>query len=112
MSAQRPRRGDGKPQLTVIFWRDVPSLVKARIGRTRVSSPLPQRFLNAVDGAATRAGKTEHDAYIAEWREETRSCSTDIQQEVDAEAARLDDSFSPAMLKAMVKNGGWKPSDD
>ena len=112
MSDQRVRRRDGKPQLTVIFWRDVPSLVKAQLGRTRVSTPLPPRFLVAVDGAATRAGKTEHDEYIAEWREETRPCNNDLRHEVDAEAARLDDSFPPDLLKAMVKNGGWRPSED
>ena len=112
MSDQRVRRRDGKAQLTVIFWRDVPSLVKAQIGRTRVRSPLPPRFLVAVDGAATRAGKTAHDDYIAEWREETRPCDNHLQQEVDAETARLDKTFPPELLKALVKTGGWRPSED
>jgi len=100
-----------EPHLTVIFWRDVPAQVKARAGRNRVSAPLPDRFMVAVDGAATVAGKTTTDDYIAEWREETRACGEDLQVEADIEARRLETEYPPDRLRALVRNGGWASGD-
>lgn len=103
----RPRRT--APRLTVIYWRDVPTQVRARVGRDSVSTPLPDRFMVAVDAAATVAGKTTTDAYVGEWREEARRCSPDLQAEVDREVTRLDEAFPPALLRKMVRNGGEAP---
>lgn len=98
------------PRLTVIYWRDIPAQVKARAGRNRVSTPLPDRFMVAVDRAATIAGKTTTDEYIAEWREETRTCGVDLQAEADLEAKRLDEEYSQDLIRTYVNNGGWGPS--
>ncbi|HUG31757.1 MAG TPA: virulence factor [Acidimicrobiia bacterium] len=100
------------PRLTVIYWRDIPAQIKARAGRTRVSASLPDRFMVAVDGAATVAGKTKADEYIAEWREETRPCSDDLQAEVDREAERVAEAHPPNLIRAYVRNGGWAPVSD
>ncbi len=81
--------------------------MKARAGRQRVSAPLPDRFMVAVDGAATRSGKTSTDAYIAEWREETRPCSDDIQAEARSEAKRIERDYPPDLVRDYVRNGGW-----
>lgn len=99
-----------KPQLTVIYWRDIPAQVKARAGRTRISSPLPDRFMVAVDAAATVAGKTKTDDYIAEWREETRPCDDDLQAEIDGEVMRIDEVYTSDAVRAMVRNGGVAPT--
>lgn len=61
----------------------------------------------AVDRAATIAGKTTTDEYIAEWREETRPCGADLQAEADLEAKRLDDEYSQELIRTYVNNGGW-----
>lgn len=103
--------GRESPRLTVIYWRDIPAQVKARAGRQRVSAPLPDRFMVAVDGAATRAKKTTTDEYIAEWREETRACGEDLQAEADLEAKRIEESYPPELVKSLVKNLGWAPSE-
>lgn len=63
--------------------------------------------MTAVDRAATIAGKTTTDEYIAEWREETRPCSGDLQAEADLEAKRLDDEYSQELIRTYVDNGGW-----
>jgi len=104
-------RGTGResPRLTVIYWRDIPAQVKARAGRTRASAPLPDRFMVAVDGAATVAGKTTTDEYIAEWREETRPCGDDLQTEADLEARRIDESYPQDLIREYVRNGGRAP---
>lgn len=98
------------PRLTVIYWRDIPAQVKTRAGRNRVSVALPDRFMVAVDRAATIARKTTTDEYIAEWREVTRPCGADLQAEVDLEAKRLDDEYPPDLIRDYVNNGGWAPS--
>lgn len=104
-------RGTGResPRVTVIYWRDIPAQVKAKAGRQRVSAPLPDRFMVAVDGAATRAKKTSTDEYIAEWREETRPCSDDIQAEAESEARRIEADYPPDLVRSYVRNGGWAP---
>jgi hypothetical protein len=99
--------GRESPRLTVIYWRDIPAQVKARAGRSRVSAPLPDRFMVAVDRAATVARKTTTDEYIAEWREETRPCGADLQAEVDLEVKRLADEYSDDLIRTYVNNGGW-----
>ena len=44
-------------QLVITFWRDIPSMVEARRGRKdRAKRMLPDRFQEAIDGAAMRAG--------------------------------------------------------
>lgn len=95
----------------MIFWRDIPAQVKARSGRTRVSGALPDRFMVAVDSAATRAGKTTTDEYIAEWREETRPCSEGLGSEVDEETRRIEAAYPTALIKAYVRNEGWAPDE-
>ena len=100
------RAGRGN-SLTVIYWRDIPAQVKARSGRTRISAPLPDRFMVAVDAAATKAGKTSTDDYIAEWREESRLCDEDLQSEVDRETAHITEAYPADLIKTYVRNGGW-----
>jgi hypothetical protein len=95
--------GRDAPRLTVIYWRDIPAQVKAR-------APLPDRFMIAVDGAATVAGKTTTDEYVAEWREETRPCGEDLQTEADRVAQELDQAYPQTLLRDLVRNGGWAPT--
>lgn len=103
------RGGRSAPTLTVIYWRDIPAQVKTRAGRTRVSVPLPDRFMVAVDGAAMVAGKTTTDEYVAEWREESRTCGPDLQAEADREADRIEQAYPPDLIRSLVRNGGWAP---
>lgn len=106
-ASQRSRRE--RPRLTVIYWRDIPAQVKAQAGRERVSAPLSDRFMIAVDGAATRANKTKTDEYIAEWREESRPCGDDLRTEAELEAQRIEDAYSPDLIRSYVQNEGWAP---
>lgn len=51
----------------VLYWREIPSLVKATDANAEESVRLPQRFHDAIDDAAMRAGATEAEAYLAGW---------------------------------------------
>jgi len=53
------------PELTVIWWRDIPAQVTAKEGRARAARELAPRFQEAIDSAAMRAGLIGTDAYLA-----------------------------------------------
>ena len=54
--------------LIVISWRDIPAQVIVKRGREAAKVQLSQRFQEAVDRAAMRAGKGSSDAYLADWQ--------------------------------------------
>jgi hypothetical protein len=99
-------------RLTVIYWRDIPAQVIGQQGRRRHRQELPARFATAIDRAAMRAGRGSSEAYLEDWRRETRPCAGDVADAVRAEAARLDASFSQTDLEAVVKAGGHKPNQE
>jgi hypothetical protein len=97
------------PKLTIIYWRDIPAQVIGQQGRTRHKLELDRRFATAIDRAAMRAGKGSSNAYLEEWRRESRPCDGDVQQAVREELARLEAAFPTDLLEATVKNGGKMP---
>ena len=91
----------------MVFWRDIPAQVKARQGRERAARGLDPRFQEAVDAAAMRAGLTDTDHYLAEWRTsawEERPGSPE--QAADQRAAEIEAEYSAERLRAIVENGG------
>jgi Virulence factor len=52
----------------VMYWRHIPTQVKARDEQGEVKRMLPDRFMAAVDAYAMRVGATESDAYLDGWR--------------------------------------------
>ena len=94
-------------QLIVISWRDVPAQVIAKRGREVAKVQLSQRFQEAVDRAAMRAGRGSSDAYLEDWRRSPpRPCGDDLQAEAAAEAARIEARFSDEALEALVRAKG------
>ena len=96
---------------TVVNWRDIPAQVVARAGgrgRGRTARrALPDRFQEAIDRAAMRAGLSGSDAYLAEWRRgEPTAGEGDPETEVDALARRLEAEFTDDALAALVAAGG------
>jgi hypothetical protein len=94
------------PELTVIYWRDIPAQVTATDGSAAVRVVLPDRFQEAIDEAAMTAGLVRSDDYLADWRRETRKCGPDLAREVDAEAGRLESVFTLEALQRIVGDGG------
>jgi hypothetical protein len=95
-------------KLILISWRDIPSQVIVQRGRQREKALLSQRFQEAIDRAAMRAGKGSSDAYIAEWRRDRSTLETDDELGVIAkgEIDRLESEFSDERLQQMIKNHG------
>lgn len=94
------------PELTVIWWRDIPAQVTAKEGRSRASGELPARFQEAIDAAAMRAGLIGTDAYLEEWRREPRSCGDDLEAEVAQELEWLEAAYTDEVLERLVRANG------
>ena len=95
-------------KLILISWRDIPSQVIVQRGRLREKALLSQRFQEAIDRAAMRAGKGGSDAYIAEWRRDRSTLETDdeLGDIAQGEIARLESEYSDERLQQMIKNLG------
>ena len=52
----------------VMFWKHIPSQVKAWEGEVQVKRMLPDRFQVAIDAYAMKDGSTDMDAYLDGWR--------------------------------------------
>jgi hypothetical protein len=96
------------PDVTIVYWRDIPAQVIVGSGRRAAKVPLPERFEQAIDRCAMKVGARDTDAYLAEWR---KAPPYSVEGEPDAvaraEAARLEAEHDTAALKALIDNDGW-----
>ena len=93
--------------LIIISWRDIPAQVIVKRGREAAKVQLSQRFQEAVDRAAMRAGKGSSDAYLADWaRSAPRTCGDDLPAEAAAEAAVLEARYTDVDLERLVRAKG------
>ena len=99
-------------KLITVFWRDIPSQVMARKGRQTVRLMLAQRFQDAIDRAAMRAGKGSSDAYLSEWRRETVAWSSDDLDQMAAQTVeRLEAAHTDEDLLALIRAKGSASAD-
>jgi len=96
--------------LTILYWRDIPTQVVARAGRTTAKAELPKRFMEAADSAAMRAGLFNSDDYLAHWRRGDPSpCTDDLDQTVADAVATLDAAYGIERLRRLIEAGGVEP---
>ncbi|WP_114287241.1 virulence factor [Candidatus Halocynthiibacter alkanivorans] len=96
------------PDVTIVYWRDIPAQVIIGKGRRATKAPLPERFEQAIDRAAMKIGASDTDAYLAEWRKAAPyPVEGDAADVVVAEAARIDTDYTKDRLKALIDNDGW-----
>ena len=96
------------PDVTIVFWRDIPAQVIVGKGRRGAKRALPERFEQAIDRAAMRVGARETDAYLAEWR---KAAPVTVEGEDEAVAAseltRIETEYDNERIKALIANDGW-----
>jgi hypothetical protein len=82
-----------------------------KAGREKYRKQLDPKFETAIDRAAMRAGKGSSDAYIAEWRRETKRFDGvgDPAKLVETQVLQLEQEFSDEILEKTIKAGGIKP---
>jgi hypothetical protein len=96
------------PDVTIVYWRDIPAQVIVGKGRRGTKAPLPERFEQAIDRAAMKVNAKDSDAYLAEWRKaDPFSVEGDPQEIAAAEAARIDAEYDKERLVALIGNDGW-----
>lgn len=95
------------PDVTVVYWRDIPAQVIVGKGRRGAKVQLPERFEQAIDRAAMKSGAAETDDYLAEWRKAApypvEGEPTDVAAQ---EAARLDAEYDQERIKTLIANDG------
>ena len=96
------------PDVTVVYWRDIPAQVIVGKGRRGSKRQLSERFEQAIDRAAMKVNARDADAYLAEWRKGAPfAVQGDPDAVADAEAARLEAEYDAARIRALIDNDGW-----
>ncbi|MBA97478.1 MAG: virulence factor [Sulfitobacter sp.] len=96
------------PEVTIVYWRDIPAQVIVGKGRRGSKRPLPERFEQAIDRVAMKIGAENSDAYMAEWRKaDPFSVEGDADAIADTEAARIDVEYDRERIKTLIANDGW-----
>lgn len=96
------------PDVTIVFWRDIPAQVIVGKGRRGAKRPLAERFEQAIDRAAMKVGAQDTDAYLAEWRKAAPyQVEGDPAEIAEAEASRLEAEYDSDRIRALIANGGW-----
>ena len=99
-------------KLITIYWRDIPAQVTAQKGRIREKALLEARFQHAIDRAATVAGLTDTDSYIAQWNRKTFACEGNMAEAVAKEATKIKENYPAERLEILVKQGGVEGDDE
>src|SRR5215468_4193556 len=89
--------------LIIVYWRDIPAQIIVRKGRQNAKRELSLRFTEAIDMAAMRAGASETDAYLAEWRKaEPVPVGDDLEAEAEKALADFEARYPKELLVALV----------
>ncbi len=95
------------PEVTIVYWRDIPAQIIVGKGRRGSKVQLSERFEQAIDRAAMKTGAAGTDEYLAEWR---KASPYEIDGEPEAvvasEAARIEAEYDKDRLRALIDNGG------
>ena len=96
------------PDVTIVYWRDIPAQVIVGKGRRGAKRQLEERFEQAIDRAAMKVNAKDADTYLAEWR---KAAPYPVDGEpgavAEAEATRLETEYDQNRLKALIDNDGW-----
>jgi len=96
------------PDLTIVYWRDIPAQVIVGKGRRGSKVQLPERFEQAIDRAAMKVGASDTDAYLSEWRKaEPYAVEGEADAVAASEAERLDQEYDTDRIRALIANDGW-----
>jgi Virulence factor len=97
-------------QLSVLYWRDIPSQIVVKQGRKNAKVLLSERFQVAIDMAAMRDGSHESADYLEGWRKgPAEPVDGDMQVAAEAAAAKIESEFDKDVIKRLVANGGREP---
>ena len=95
------------PDVTIVFWRDIPAQVIVGQGRRGTKVQLSERFEQAIDRAAMKAGARDTDSYLADWRKaQPYPVDGEAAEVAQTEAMRIEAEYDTARLKTLIDNHG------
>lgn len=113
-------------KLITVYWRDIPAQLIAKperksgrrsapdSGPASVKKELSLRFQEAIDLAAMRAGLSDSENYLDEWRRDTRDCTPEenenLELTVEKLAESIENEYSDELLQCLATAGGVKPA--
>ncbi len=96
------------PDVTIVYWRDIPAQVIVGKGRRGAKRQLSERFEQAIDRAAMKVNAKDSDAYLAEWRKAAPfEAEGDAAEIAEAQALRLETEYDQDRIKSLIANDGW-----
>lgn len=99
--------------MILVSWRDIPAQVIVKQGRKTAKVMLSERFQHAIDRSAMRAGKGGSDAYMEDWKRSPPSpCGSELQEEAEAQAQRIEAAYSDEDLKLLIRQKGLADTPD
>ena len=97
------------PDVTIVYWRDIPAQVIVGKGRAGAKRQLAERFEQAIDRAAMKVNAKDADAYLAEWRKvKSHSVDGDPTETAEKESLKLETEYDNDRIKALIENEGWE----
>ena len=96
------------PDVTIVYWRDIPAQIIVGKGRAASKVKLSERFEQAIDRCAMKVGARDADAYLAEWRKAPAfEAEGDAGDVAAAEAAKIEAQYDATRLKTLIDGSGW-----
>lgn len=87
----------------IMYWKNIPSQVKAEDGQDKAKVMLADRFQQAIDAAAMADGSTGTDAYLDGWAWGKRAEREGSAQAVlDAVVAEIESEYTQERLREMI----------
>ena len=97
------------PDVTIVYWRDIPAQVIVGKGRRGSKKQLSERFEQSIDRAAMKGDAKDTDDYLAEWRKGAPyTLDGDPDDIAETEATRLEAEYDTERLKKLISNDGWE----
>ena len=101
------------PEVTIVYWRDIPAQVIVGKGRRGAKVQLTERFEQAIDRCAMKIGAKDADAYLAEWRKAVEGAAEGEPDVIARDAAaRLEAEYDTDRIKTLIANDGWDQPRD
>jgi hypothetical protein len=96
------------PDVTIVYWRDIPAQVIVGRGRKGTKVQLPERFEQAIDRAAMKSGTAGSDDYMSGFRKADPLPGEGSDAEAAAAAAaKIEADYDQTRIKTLIANDGW-----
>ena len=106
-------RDAAQGKLTIMYWRDIPAQVIAKVGRANARRELSQRFQEAIDNTAMECGAHGTDDYLEGWRKGApEHCSSDLDAAADATVTRIERDYDDDRLARLTVSEGHDDVED